>query len=176
MRSRATGVVAAVLLLGATPLALFDCAAGDVVIPPADEAGAGVDGAQAPDANTGVDGSTDAPADAREAGRPVGGDPCVGDGAAFMTFDKRCGGADTACKFGLHQVDCCGSTVSIGFGKALQGSFDTAEAAWRQGCPACNCDPKPTRAEDGTTGNFLDVKVSCTIANPGDLGSCITHF
>ncbi len=171
---------ATALLLVAVPFLFFHCAgSGDGAAVIIDGSDAGGDGAVVPGDGAPGDGARaegGGEDDGGDGGKTVGGPACTGDAAAFTTFDKRCGGSDTACKFGLHKVDCCGSYIAIGYGRAEQPAFDTAEADWSMQCPACGCVAKPTVAEDGTTGDFLNVKVSCVIANPGDLGQCRTHF
>jgi hypothetical protein len=68
----------------------------------------------------------------------------------------------------FHQIDCCGSEIAIGIGQAQQSKFNSAEDAWRAASTPCNCAPRPTRAEDGTTG--VDIGVKCNLAT--DPGTC----
>jgi hypothetical protein len=81
-----------------------------------------------------------------------------GDMSTFPKFDKGCT-ADINCAYGLHQVDCCGSKIAIGFNHAYKDAFDKAELAWETACPAaCDCLAKPTLAEDGKTGAMFGVQ------------------
>jgi hypothetical protein len=91
-----------------------------------------------------------------------------GNGNPFPTFPKGCTGADN-CSFGLHQVDCCGSFVAIGFNHAYYDGFNQAEQSWEQTCPACGCAAQPTLAEDGRSCLSTAVVVSC------DNLMCTTH-
>jgi len=110
---------------------------------------------------------------ANDGGRETG--PLGCDAGAFPTFESGC--ADTInCSFGLHQINCCGTLVAIGFNHAFRDAFDKAEAAWRQACPAaCGCIAGPTRADDGKSGAAQDVAVSCVSRGPGS-GRCVTYF
>lgn len=90
------------------------------------------------------------------------GGPKCGDSTTFPSFDKGCT-TDVNCSFGLHQTDCCGSQVAVGFNHGFKASFDAAESTWRMTCPACDCAPAPTKVDDGKTGDAIGVKCSSGI-------------
>jgi hypothetical protein len=99
-----------------------------------------------------------------------------GDAGSFPTFDNGCTSTQN-CSFGLHQVNCCGTLIAIGFNHAYRSAFDSAEATWRQACPAnCSCDPGPTQADDGSFGNAQDVAVRCDWSQGSSVGRCLTYF
>jgi hypothetical protein len=135
--------------------------------------------AGASDASVSVDatGSGGATGDASTSRDAVAIDarPMTCDAGVFPTFDSGC--TDTInCSFGLHQIDCCGTLVAIGFNHAFRDAFDKAEANWRMACPAaCGCMAGPTRAEDGKVGSSQNVMVTCETRGPGS-GRCTTFF
>lgn len=88
------------------------------------------------------------------------------DPSTFPTFDKGCT-YDFNCSYGLHQLDCCGSRLAIGFNHSQATAFDAAEKSWEMTCPMCGCATKPTAAEDGSTNTTFYVKC--------DSGKCMTH-
>jgi len=90
-----------------------------------------------------------------------------GNGQAFSTFTKACTNSDS-CSFGLHQLNCCGSQLAIGFNHSVVASFQAAEAAWEATCSACACAAAAPLVEDGK---------SCkgTIGASCDNGMCTTH-
>jgi hypothetical protein len=136
-------------------------------------------GGGATDASTGrdVSGSGGASGDASvmKDAVAIDGRPGACDAGTFPTFDKGC--TDTPnCVIGLHQIDCCGTLVAIGFNHAFRDAFDQAEAAWRQACPAlCGCVAGPTRAEDGKVGSSQNVRVQCDSIGNG-MRACTTSF
>lgn len=94
----------------------------------------------------------DSPIGATDGGRPL----LCSDPSTFPKFIKGCGTTEN-CSFGLHQIDCCGSKVAIGFNHSERTRFDEIEKAWQSTCPACDCREKPTLAEDGKTGTTFGV-------------------
>ena len=91
---------------------------------------------------------------------PKDGPVC--DPASFPTFDKGCT-IDDNCAFGLHQTDCCGNQVAIGFNHGEASKFSAAEAAYRTACPAaCGCPMGPISTDTGAkTFDSSKIKVSC---------------
>lgn len=86
----------------------------------------------------------------------------------FPKFDKQCAVPED-CAAVLHQVDCCGSLVALGFNKGELPEFEAAEAF----CaiePICDCAPQPTVSEDGEAGEqFVPACVEGVCkAVPGD--------
>lgn len=94
----------------------------------------------------------DSPIGATDGGRPLS----CSDPSTFPKFIRGCGTTDN-CSFGLHQIDCCGSKVAIGFNHAERTRFDELEKVWESSCPACECLGRPTLAEDGKTGTSFGV-------------------
>jgi hypothetical protein len=93
---------------------------------------------------------------------------CGTNGSTFPTFERGCTNS-TSCSFGVHQLNCCGSTQAIGFNHSQRDAFDMAEANWRLGCPACGCAAAPLIDDQGVTCTTADPTVSC------DSGMCHTH-
>jgi len=77
------------------------------------------------------------------------------DASTFPVFSKTCS-VDADCAFGLHQIDCCGSLLAVGFERTQP--FEATEKAWASTCPACECAGKPTYADDGKTGASFGVR------------------
>src|SRR5262245_31726713 len=75
-----------------------------------------------------------------DSGAPDGGQLS---GCSFVdALDPNCT-ADSDCAFGVHQTDCCGSTVAVGFNRAERARFETAEPTCVATLPHCGCDPGP---------------------------------
>jgi hypothetical protein len=89
-------------------------------------------------------------------------------GQGFPTFDKACTNTQS-CSFGLHQTNCCGSQVAVGFNHSEHDAFTTAEMAWDATCPACGCAAAPLMAEDGKSCTMQMITSTC------DNGMCMTH-
>jgi hypothetical protein len=64
------------------------------------------------------------------------------------SLDASCT-ADSDCAFGIHQTDCCGSTIAVGFNHAERARFDAAEPTCVATLAPCGCDPGPTRTDSG---------------------------
>ena len=119
------------------------------------------------DSSAGDDVSSDARPDSAK-------DAPLCDPGTFPTFDRGCT-SDSTCSFGLHQVDCCGNQVAMGFNHSQKTSFDTAEAAYRAACPAaCGCPMGPITTDSGSTGDSSKIKVRCEGAATG-IGTCKTY-
>ena len=81
-----------------------------------------------------------------DSGAPDGG-PLSG--CNFVaSLDQGCT-ADSDCAFGVHQIDCCGSTLAVGFNSAERGRLDALEPTCVATLPPCGCDPGPTRTDSG---------------------------
>lgn len=92
---------------------------------------------------------------------PEGTDAC-GDAAATS---KTCT-VDTDCAIGVHQINCCGTSVALGIAASQASAFAADEAACAASYPACGCAAQQTKAEDGNSG---DIQVKC------DAGQCKTY-
>lgn len=81
---------------------------------------------------------------------------------AFPTFDKSCTDS-SQCTFGLHQINCCGSQLALGFNVAEKARFDADEKLCRSEYPPCGCPAAPTKTEDGQTWDGVKTIISvCT--------------
>lgn len=87
----------------------------------------------------------------------------AGGGGTFPDFDKSCETAGD-CDYALHQTDCCGNTLALGFNAAEREAFEAAEDVCRDMYPACGCPSQPPLAEDGSRSRFggEDIAVECT--------------
>jgi hypothetical protein len=68
--------------------------------------------------------------------------------SGFPMFDKTCTTV-ADCVFGVHQSDCCGSTLALGMNRAEQARFDTTEKACDAQYAKCACPAFFTKSEDG---------------------------
>jgi hypothetical protein len=74
---------------------------------------------------------------------------------------------DSDCAVGIHQIDCCGSTIAIGFNHAERARFDTSEPTCVATLPACGCDPNATLTDSGEFAAIpAEVLVACVTAGP----------
>ena len=86
----------------------------------------------------------------------------------FPTFDKQCA-STSDCALGIHQIDCCGSHLEIGFNASEVGAFQADEKACESMLPLCECDARETIAEDGKSPSAgHPIVVTC------DAGRCMT--
>lgn len=114
------------------------------------------------------------PADAgRDAAPYDAGNPCD----SIDGLDRSCTfGDDSTCAAALHQVDCCGTYVSIGIGADERARFANLERLCEGTYPACDCPPGPTTTDSGET--YTDpaaiVMVGC-IAIPAGT-QCMTYL
>lgn len=92
---------------------------------------------------------TDAAAQ-REAGPDAQAINCTanGNGSVFPTFDRTCN-TDADCAYGVHQLDCCGSTKAIAFNASQRTAFDAAETVCQRQYPGCGCAALPLVTDDG---------------------------
>jgi hypothetical protein len=99
-----------------------------------------------------------------------GGDQVVCSGASsmFPSFDKTCAGV-ADCAFDIHQTNCCGATLAIGFNKAEAARFAADEKTCVAQYPLCGCPATPTMTEDG-----LSVTAGQAIAVACQSGRCMT--
>jgi hypothetical protein len=93
---------------------------------------------------------------------------CSGFEATFPTFNKACVTVDD-CAFAVHQTNCCGATLAIGFNKAEAARFADDEKTCVAQYPACGCPATPTMTEDG-----LSVTAGQAIAVGCQAGRCMT--
>jgi hypothetical protein len=84
----------------------------------------------------------------------------------FPSYDKTCTAASD-CAIGVHQTDCCGSTLAIGMMKAELARFTADEQECEAQYPRCACSETVT-AEDGNNASGKTVAVRC------EAGSCMT--
>jgi hypothetical protein len=123
------------------------------------DAGPTTDAAQADDVGTGADAG--APADAAT----------LSDGAAAPcsyvdTLDRTCA-IDGDCAVGLHQTDCCGSSVMIGFRSTEQATYASSESACMASYPGCGCPATlPTTDSGETVTDTGMVHAACVIVGP----------
>lgn len=73
---------------------------------------------------------------------------CSGAATTFPSFDKTCGAAGD-CAFDVHQTNCCGATLAIGFHRAEVARFAADEKICVSQYPVCGCPATPTMTEDG---------------------------
>jgi hypothetical protein len=71
------------------------------------------------------------------------------------------------CTFGIHTINCCGSTHAMGFNKSAASSFAADEKACDATYPACGCAAFPTVDDFGKQGT--EFAVDC------QMGVCTTH-
>lgn len=120
------------------------------------------------DASGGSDGATGTDGGAVDGGGiGIEAGSCKADAGIFSNIIKACTN-DIACVAVDHQVDCCGSMVSLGINHASHNAFNADEAAWKASCPACGCPPAPTAGEDGKPCGPNGCTVAC------DNGVCRT--
>jgi hypothetical protein len=93
---------------------------------------------------------------------------CGGTTSSFPSFDKTCSGVDD-CAFAVHQTNCCGATLSIGFHKSEAARFAADEQICVAQYPVCGCPATPTMTEDG-----LSVTAGQSIAVACQGGRCMT--
>lgn len=75
---------------------------------------------------------------------------CSGTSTTFPSFDKTCSAAGD-CAFDLHQTNCCGATLAIGFNRAEAARFAADEETCVRQYPVCGCPATPPMTEDGLT-------------------------
>lgn len=85
---------------------------------------------------------------------------------SFPSYDKTCMAA-TDCAIGVHQTDCCGSTVALGMTKGELTRFTADEQVCEAQFPRCAC-PETAIAEDGQSTFGKTVAVHC------QAGLCMT--
>ncbi len=140
MRVTGLSMVLAVSVLGcggSTPLGGTDAGAGN-------------------DAATGVDSGTDGGGPGADAG-----DPC----AYVDAIDRTCS-TDADCAIGLHQINCCGSSVMIGY-RSTQTGVPASESACMASYPGCGCPAMlPTTDSGETVTDTGAVQVACVTVGP----------
>lgn len=93
---------------------------------------------------------------------------CSGASTSFPSFDKTCTAAGD-CAFDVHQTNCCGATLAIGFNRAEAARFAADEKICVGQYPVCGCPATPTMTEDG-----LAVTAGQAIAVECRAGRCLT--
>ena len=93
---------------------------------------------------------------------------CGAANATFPTFDKTCSSV-ADCAYAIHQTNCCGATVAIGFNKAEQARFAADEKTCVDQYPLCGCPATPTMTEDGRAAT-----PGATIVVQCPSGKCMT--
>jgi hypothetical protein len=94
-----------------------------------------------------------------------------GDGSAspcdyVTTIDRSCT-MDSDCHVGLHQTNCCGSAVMIGFRATVQSAYASSESACMASYPACGCPAQlPTTDSGETVTDTSAVLAACVIVGP----------
>jgi hypothetical protein len=93
----------------------------------------------------------------------IAGNACpkglCGTGGQFQV-DKQCNVA-TDCAIGIHELNCCGSQIAIGYRAAHMADFTQSEMQWEAACAACGCSAAPLVAEDGKMCAQTAVTVTC---------------
>lgn len=96
-------------------------------------------------------------------------EPC----AYVDVLDRSCID-DTDCAFGVHQSDCCGTSVVLGFAAGERSRFEALEPACVESHPLCGCAARPTTAESGETVTDVSaVQVACVSRGPRSV--CISY-
>ncbi len=85
---------------------------------------------------------------------PPGPNPCT------PTLDKSCA-IDADCVFSIHQTNCCGDTLAVGYKKSDAPIFSAAEAICRRTYPGCGCPSQGLATDEGRpeTGFLTPEKV-----------------
>jgi len=118
------------------------------------------------------DAASDRRTDARDANTDSG-DGSVPPCSFVETLDRRCT-MDADCAIGIHQTDCCGNTLAIGFNFSQRERFDTLEPGCRMSYPGCGCPVGPTRTSTGETAfDIAAIKVACVTGGP--IKECRTY-
>jgi hypothetical protein len=86
----------------------------------------------------------------------------------FPTFAKACS-SDADCFIALHQINCCGTLVALGYSTSARAAFAAAESTCEGMYPGCGCAQGPTKAEDGRTDLQGTISVRCSA------GTCNTY-
>ena len=76
----------------------------------------------------------------------------------FPPLDKSCE-ASSDCFVAEHMINCCGALEAIGLNVAAMSAFLSAETTC--GPNQCQCDPGPTKAEDGRAIERGVLEVQC---------------
>lgn len=125
---------------------------------PGNDAATGGDTGAGSDAGAGTDATASS-----DAGTSV-----VDSGAAcdyVDGLDRTCS-VDTDCAVGLHQTDCCGSSVMIGY-RGTQTTVPAMESACMASYPACGCAAMlPTTDSGETVTDTSLVQVACVTVGP----------
>ena len=114
--------------------------------------------------DSGTDASTDSATSVDSATEPdTGVDACE-----LPIYGRACS-TSADCVAVFHQIDCCGTFITMGLSRDEQAGFDTLEAACEATYPRCRCATGPTEADDGTTGSG-EPNLSCVG------GRCATSY
>jgi len=89
------------------------------------------------------------------------------------TLDDSCT-TDADCAVGLHQTDCCGNSVMIGFNTSAQMEYATNESACMMSYPGCGCPAMlPTTDSGETVTDTMEVQAACVARGPTQV--CLTY-
>lgn len=98
-----------------------------------------------------------------------GTDPC----GFIATLDRSCG-SDSSCAVGIHQSDCCGSTVAIGFNHTEASLFSALEPGCAASYPTCGCAAGPLTTDSGEVSlDATSIRVACVARGPAMI--CMTY-
>ncbi len=97
----------------------------------------------------------------------TGGSDVACNSGQFPTFSSACTTA-TDCGIGIHQTDCCGSTIAIGINANEAAAFASAEKICDAQYPGCGCIGMGPVAQDGQLGTEQTIGVAC------QAGQCTT--
>jgi len=93
-------------------------------------------------------------------------DSGVGPCAYVDTLDRTCA-SDADCAVGLHQTNCCGSSVMIGLRSTQQSTYASSESACMASYPACGCPATlPTTDSGETVTDTGAVLAACVSVGP----------
>lgn len=111
-----------------------------------------------------------------DAGGPsdAGADAAANACAYVDTIDRSCS-SDADCHVGLHQTDCCGNAVMIGFRASEQATYASSESACMASYPGCGCPAMlPTTDSGETVTDTSAVQVACVVTT-GAAQACRTY-
>ena len=110
-----------------------------------------------------------------DGGGGTSGDGSALDASACRSADGGVPEGETGCTnsescVAVLLAPCCGPQYAVGVNHAFRDAFLACESAVEAACGARGCASGPIEAQDGKTGQFDQVQVSC------DNGTCRTHF
>lgn len=114
-----------------------------------------------------------------DSGTSSDGDTSSVDGGvcAFVEPLREAGcGSDEDCRMGLHQINCCGTRIAVGFKAADEATFSELEPTCAASYPRCRCAIGPTATDSGETvspGEEEAIQVACVPR--ADSSVCLTY-